>query len=162
MARHPRSAVAVADTPDRALTERENRLVTVICAAAMEGKSLTRQEAGEAAGFGSGESARVSASRALPRPAVRQALLAHLRETAEVGAPDAFAVLRHVAASPGSQRDRLLAARELLSLAGLVGEPGPRVGTVTLELHMRPEYVRALNAPPHVSVVPLPGGRLSE
>ena len=156
MPRTRRSDVAEREPGDRALTAKESRLVEVALQAASEGKILTRQSLGEAAGFGKGEGARVSASRALRRPAVRQALLQGLRETAQADVGDAYAVLRHVARSARSTRDRVVAAREVLSIAGVTGSEGGYTGPpVALQIVFRsPDAAALLQAAPVMHAIP--------
>lgn len=107
----------------RGLTANEARLVEVIAAAAEQGKTLSREEAGTLAGYGSGETARVSASRALAREPVRKALLERARDVIAMDALHAAAMLRHVRES-GSRAQQLTASVETLKLTGL-GAPDP-------------------------------------
>lgn len=149
-----RSAVARTDPTNRPLTSREKRLVELLVAAASEGRDLSRQELGEAAGYGSGESARVQTYRALARPRVRAAIIAALRDAAQADAPGAYGVLRHVARTARSTRDRVTAASRLLEVAGVVG--GDRVATgpaVMVQIAFRTDAAELLRRPPE-AVVP--------
>lgn len=151
MARHPRSAVATKQQSARTLTDKEAALVAALVSSASEGKSLSRTEAGMLAGYGSGETARVSASRALSRPAVRAALVDGLKDAAVVDASAAYAALRHVTDKATSTRDRIAAARTTLEMAGLVGSPAAPIGppiTFTLNFKHSPDAARILSTPP--------------
>jgi len=113
-----RSRPGVATGPD-GLNHREHHLVEVIVQAASEGIELTREQAGTAAGYGEGETARTSASRALSRPEVRDVLMKRLREIAGVDASASYAVLRHVASRGRSERTRVDAALAVARIGGL-------------------------------------------
>lgn len=110
--------------PTNGLTEREAKLVEVIIQAASEGRSITREQAGTAAGYEAGDGARVSAHRALKRPDVRKALMEGLRECAQVDAADAYAVLRHLASAGRSERVRADVALNLARMGGLDAPQG--------------------------------------
>ncbi|MCK8785225.1 hypothetical protein M0638_12600 [Roseomonas sp. NAR14] len=103
----------------RALTEKEQRLVDAIVHAASRGASVTREQAGTAAGYGRGDVARIQASRALARPAVRAALTKALQEAAQIDAASSLAVLRHLERRATSERVRLDAALAGLRIGGL-------------------------------------------
>lgn len=144
------SAVSRSSDPDRSLTTREAALVEIITRAASEGRDITREEAGRLAGYGgSDESARVQASRALARPAVRQALMERIRELAQADVPFAYSVIRHVAAKAGSTRDKLGAASKLLDVAGVTGASGSAGGPgVAIQIVFRTDAGALLAQPP--------------
>lgn len=101
------------------LTDKEARLIEAITEASSQGKTLTREEAGTAAGYGSGDTARISATRALKRPHVRAALMVSLREAAQVDAAGSLAVLRHLERNARSERVQLDAAFGGMRIGGL-------------------------------------------
>lgn len=112
----PRSSA----TPgERDLTEKEQRLIEAIVHAASRGATITREQAGTAAGYGRGEIARIQASRALQRPVVRAALMQALQEAAQVDVAGSLAVLRHLERKAKSERVRLDAALGGLRIGGL-------------------------------------------
>lgn len=112
------SATAVART-EQALSPKQRALVDAIAHAADEGIQLTREAAGTAAGYGSGEVARVAASRALALPHVKAALMTALRDTAQANAANALAMLRHLGRHSTSERVKLDASLTELRIAGL-------------------------------------------
>ncbi|MBW6397626.1 hypothetical protein KPL78_07210 [Roseomonas sp. HJA6] len=128
----------------RTLTERQQRLVDIALAAGSEGRHLTRQQLGEAAGFGKGEVARVTATRTLGLPHVRAALMEGIRETAQGDVADSYATLRFVARKARSTRDRVMAAREVLILAGVSGEPAYTGPAVKIEIILKDPVARAM------------------
>lgn len=101
------------------LTEKQQRLVTAIVEAASRGNHISREAAGTAAGYGKGDVARVSASRSLGLPAVRQALMVALRDAAQVDAAGSYATLRWLERRAPSHRVRLDASLAGLRVAGL-------------------------------------------
>jgi hypothetical protein len=111
-------------------TARQQRLVDVALAAESEGRHLTRQRLGVAAGFGKGEAARVTATRT-PHLAARPQRHRGRHPGDSAGdAADAYATLRFVARKARATRDRVIAAREVLGLARVAGEAaftGPAV-----------------------------------
>lgn len=136
MTRKNTPAVSKRDPSARAITPRQQRLINVLIASASEGKSLSKQELGEAAGFGKGETARTETYRTLKRPAVRAALLAGIAEAAQIDAPGAYAVLRHVADNARSTRDRVTSARTILEMAGAVGGQAPAGLGIQVNVHL--------------------------
>jgi hypothetical protein len=145
MPRKRRSAVATTDPAERPLTPRQQRLVDIALAAGSEGRHLTRMQLGEAAGYGKGEVARTTAVRTLALPNVRAAIINGIREQAQGDAADAYATLRFVARKARSTRDRITAAKEVLGLAGVVGDAAHTGPGVTIQFHfahMRPEDCR--------------------
>lgn len=148
------SAVSRPSDPDRSLTPREAALVEVITRAASEGRDITREEAGRLAGYGgSDESARVQASRALARPAVRNALVERIRELAQADVPFAYSVIRHVADKAKSTRDKLGAASKLLDVAGVTGGNGQVNGAgVAIQIVFRTDAGALLAQPQPVTL----------
>jgi hypothetical protein len=115
--------------PNRTLTQREQALVEIYAQAAADGRDITRTDAGRLAGYsGTTESSRIQASRALARPAVRNALMERIKELAQADVPFAYGVIRHVAAKATSTRDKLGAASKLLDVAGMTGGTGAQSG----------------------------------
>ena len=110
------SSVTRSDLP---LSPKQRALVDAIAHAADEGIQLTREAAGTAAGYGSGECARVAASRALALPHVKAALMVALRNTAQANAANALAMLRHLGRHSTSERVKLDASLTELRIAGL-------------------------------------------
>lgn len=120
-----RKAAAPGNNPaDKPLTERQQRLVEVLIAAAAEGKELSREEAGRLAGFGgTPECSRTSTYAALKQPNVRRALIEAAQIANQTQVPAYLAAVRHIAGRAKSTRDRLGAARLGMEMAGIVG-PG--------------------------------------
>jgi len=128
----------------RGITDKERALVDAIVTAAESGAELTREEAGTLAGYGTGEVARVQASRALAREPVRNALVERMRELAVMDAPAALATLRHVRRE-GALGHRLTAAVETLKLAGIgQAEPGGGGGIMVAFVGMPPDIAARL------------------
>ena len=158
------SSVSRPSDPGRSLTTREAALVEIITRAASEGRDITREEAGRLAGYGgSDESARVQASRALSRPAVRNALVERIRELAQADVPFAYGVIRHVAAKAGSTRDKLGAASKLLDVAGVTGGNGQATGAgVAIQIVFRTDagalLVQSEQARPERQAIPATAG----
>lgn len=159
MPRRASSALTTSREAKRHLTDREAKLVAVMVSCASEGRALSRLQAGELAGYGVGEVARVQASRALSRPHVKQAIFDALKDAAVMDAPANYAALRHVADKAVSTRDKIAAARTGLELAGLVGAaPGTSGQPVALHFHLSPEARRIIEAAPVGAVtIPPPG-----
>ncbi|MBR0661341.1 hypothetical protein [Neoroseomonas oryzicola] len=155
MPRGQRSDATPADPANRPLTERQRRLVEIALQAASDGRLLSRRQLGEASGFGSGDVARVQASRTLGLPHVRAAIVAGVREQAQTDAADSYATLRFIARKARSTRDRLGAAREVLSIAGVTGSEGGYTGPpVALQIVFRsPDAAALLQAAPVVHAV---------
>jgi hypothetical protein len=105
--------------PIDGLTPKEAALVRVTVEAASDGIELTREQAGTLAGYGTGEVARASASRAFGRPEVRSALMKAMREVAGVDAAASYALLRHVSSRGRSERTRVDAALAVARIGGL-------------------------------------------
>lgn len=133
MARKRRSAVAKA--PHAAdLTPKEAALVRVMVEAAVEKKAFpTREQAGCLAGYGSGETARVSASRALSRPHVIEAIQEGVRKTAGGDVAAMYHTLRNAAVKAPSARDRITAAAKVMDIAGMTGA-GPMGPAVAIQV----------------------------
>ena len=149
MPRKRRSPVAERDPADRPLTPRQQRLVDIALAAGSEGRHLSRKQLGEAAGFGKGEAARVTAARTLTLPNVRAAIVQGIRETAQSDAADTYATLRLIARKARSTRDRVVAAKEVLTIAGVTGDAGGYSGPpVAIQIVFRTDAARLLEAPP--------------
>lgn len=130
----------------RGLTGKESQLVAIIVEAASQGRRLTREQAGTAAGYGRGETARVQASRALARKPVREALMDALREIAAVDAAGAYAVVQRLMTASKSDRVRLDAANLHLRVAGMDQPlPGPTGPSVMLNLYLSQAGIDALN-----------------
>jgi hypothetical protein len=117
----------------RGLTANEARLVEVIATAAEQGKTLSRLDAGELAGYGKGETARVQASRALAREPVRKALLDRARDVIAMDALHAAAMIRHVRQT-GSRGQQLTASVETLKLTGMGASEAPAGGTIAVQV----------------------------
>jgi hypothetical protein len=127
MPRRKRPAI-VARSLAPGLAPKQAQLVQVVLdAAAAGGRFPTRQQLGERAGYGSGEAARVSASRTLALDHVREAIAVGLRQMAQVDAALAYSSLRIAAGNANSARDRIAASREILHFAGMSG-PAPHNG----------------------------------
>jgi hypothetical protein len=126
----PPSSVA---TADKRLTDNERRLVDVIADAAARRVKLSRTEVGTLAGYGQGEPARVSATRALARPHVRAALMEAAAGIIAEGAPDAAAMLRHVV-QDGARPDAPTVALELLKLSGMGAPEGGAGGMIAVQV----------------------------
>lgn len=128
-------AVAPPSERQRALTPKERMLVDVVAEAAGQGRELTNSQAGTLAGYGTGETARVAASRAFKRPEVRAALLNRVREVSQETVAAPFAVIRHLATASTSQRTRLEAATKHLAMAGMMdAEAGARGPAVAIQI----------------------------
>lgn len=119
-----RKAAAPGNNPaDKPLTERQQRLVEVLIAAAAEGKELSREEAGRLAGYGgTPECSRTSTYTALKQPNVRRALIEAAQIANQTQVPAYLAAVRHIAGKAKSTRDRLGAARLGMEMAGMVGQ----------------------------------------
>jgi hypothetical protein len=102
----------------RDLTDKQRALVEAIVTAAEKGAELTREEAGTLAGYGTGDVARVQASRTLALPHVQDALRERLRGMAVLEAPAALMMLRHVRRT-GRGMQQLTAGMKLLDIAGM-------------------------------------------
>lgn len=138
-----------ATSAERDLTEKEQRLIEAIVHAASRGASVTREQAGTAAGYGRGEVARIQASRALQRPAVRAALTQALQEAAQVDAASSLAVLRHLERKAKSERVRLDAALGGLRIGGLDAQQAASGGQgVAIQIVFRTDAGALLAQPP--------------
>ena len=141
MARTRRSGVTGTPTTPR-LTPKEAALVRVMIEAAVEKKAFpTREQAGALAGYGQGEVARVSASRALSRPHVIEAIQEGVREVAGADVAAMYHTLRNAAVKAPSARDRIAAASKVLDLAGMAGtgQVGPAVTFQLVFSHTKAE-----------------------
>lgn len=113
---------------DRPLTDCQQALVDAYVEAASNGERVNRETLGTRAGYGSGEVARVQASRALGLPHVQDALHKALQERMRADAPDAYASLRHLAEKAASERVRLDATVQHLSAIGMTVAPAAGLG----------------------------------
>jgi hypothetical protein len=152
-ARSERTDVA---EPQGRLTPKQAALVEAIAGAASRGKTVSREQAGTAAGYGSGEVARVGASRALSSPAVRAALTRRMRELMQVDA--ALAVLRHLELNAKSERVQLDAALAGMRLGGLdAGDQGQTGAAVAVQIVFRTDagtlLTQAQHMPPQPQVI---------
>jgi hypothetical protein len=134
MPRRPRSPVTTTDA-NRALTSKERALVNALVEAAADKKAIpSRETLGTLAGYGKGETARVSASRALRRPPVRNAIAQGIRENASVDVAAMYITLRNAGLRAPSARDRIAAASKVLDLAGLGGGTTPSGPPVVVQI----------------------------
>lgn len=137
------------------LTPKQAALVEAIAGAASRGKTVSREQAGTAAGYGSGEVARVGASRALASPAVRAALTRRMRELMQVDAASSLAVLRHLEINAKSERVQLDAALAGMRLGGLdASDQGQTGAAVAVQIVFRTDAGTILTQAPHMPPQP--------
>jgi len=119
----------------RPLSDRHQALIEAYVDAASNGEHLSRGELGRRAGYGTGEVARVQASRALSLPHVQDALSALLQQRMRADAPDVYAGLRYLSRHARSERVRLDALAKHGTAVGMTTEPqGPQGGGVAVNI----------------------------
>ena len=118
------------------MTEHESRLVDIILGGERSGGSLSITEAGLKAGYRGGrESARVSATRALQRSEVQNALRQRLEAEMLIAAPSAFKALADLSVNGKSEYVRSQAAAAVLDRTGFA-KNDPRISINTGELNV--------------------------
>lgn len=120
------------------LTTRQRAFADAWVAAKREGVELTGAEVAIAAGYsGDDNSLRVTASRTLAHPRVREYLVSKAREMLQEGAVDVALTLRKLTTSAKSERVRADTAARLATGLGLIdGEHGERGPAVVMQIIM--------------------------